>query len=146
MGSITLVVKILALYIEEKPHLVMRGCISYGEFISDGNFIVGPAVDRAAEHMNIAEGAFVWLLPNVTALFEIYVENLIMAAAMCRLPDLQFLAGRGEWEKIRDMHTHQICKQYEMPLKGGGFLTCSVINPFSYISDEGTARNLLKHI
>lgn len=57
-------VQILDLFLKNEPPLVLRGCVSYGEHLSEGNFIAGPAVDEAAEYMNVAEGAFVWLLPS----------------------------------------------------------------------------------
>jgi hypothetical protein len=43
------------------PPLAYRGCISFGAFAVDRQFILGPAVDQAAELHNLAEGAFVWL-------------------------------------------------------------------------------------
>jgi hypothetical protein len=46
------------------PSLSYRGCISYGEFELSDHFIVGPAVDEAAESMDLAQGAFVWLTPS----------------------------------------------------------------------------------
>jgi hypothetical protein len=46
-------VRVLDLYLEDKPSLVLRGCITYGEYehntTDTGSFIVGPAVDDAAE-------------------------------------------------------------------------------------------------
>lgn len=48
------------------PVLALRGCISVGEFEIDENFLIGPAVDEAAECMNIAEGAFVWLTQSAS--------------------------------------------------------------------------------
>jgi hypothetical protein len=64
VGLISQIIKVLDLLIKDDRPLVLRGCISFGEHLSEGNFIAGPAVDEAAEYMNMAEGAFIWLLPS----------------------------------------------------------------------------------
>jgi hypothetical protein len=46
------------------PPLAYRGAVSYGRFEMDDGFVVGPAIDDAAEHMELAEGAFVWATPS----------------------------------------------------------------------------------
>lgn len=63
-------VKILDLFIRDEPALTLRGCISYGEHLVRDNFIVGPAVDEAAEQQDLAEGAFVWLYPDAAQKYE----------------------------------------------------------------------------
>ncbi len=50
--------RLLDLFLEDEPPLILRGRITYGEHICDRNFIIGPAVDQAAEYMNIPEGGF----------------------------------------------------------------------------------------
>jgi hypothetical protein len=57
-------IKVLDHFRRDFPTLVLRGCITYGEHVSTGNFIVGPAVDDAAEGMDIGQGAFVWFHPT----------------------------------------------------------------------------------
>jgi len=60
-----------------EPAFVYRGCIAHGEFILEENFMVGPAVDQAAEAMNSAQGGFVWLTPSARSEFEAaYILNL----------------------------------------------------------------------
>lgn len=49
------------------PPLLYRGCIAVGDHLFDGNFIVGPAVDEAAEGFEKADGAFVWMMPSALA-------------------------------------------------------------------------------
>lgn len=47
--------------------LVFRGAVSYGQYLirpGKEQFIVGPAIDEAAEAMELAEGALVWLTPT----------------------------------------------------------------------------------
>ena len=48
--------------------LIYRGAISYGEYLDRGNFIIGPAVDDAAEWMNKPDAAVVILTPNASAM------------------------------------------------------------------------------
>jgi hypothetical protein len=53
------------LLIDSDMPLPLRGCISFGRHLCEGNFLIGPAVDQAAEYMNEPEGAFIWVLPGV---------------------------------------------------------------------------------
>lgn len=71
------IIRVLHLFLEGEPPLVLRGCVTYGEHLSNGNFIVGPAVDDAAEHMNIPEGAFVWLHPTAASKFRRFQARMI---------------------------------------------------------------------
>jgi hypothetical protein len=41
----------------QPPALAYRGCITYGKFDVQGNFLIGPAIDEAAELMGRAQGA-----------------------------------------------------------------------------------------
>ncbi len=60
-----LVAKITWRAAQATPVLAFRGCIGFGKFtIADRRFILGSAVDEAAENVNQAEGAFIWLLPS----------------------------------------------------------------------------------
>lgn len=66
-------IRVLDIYLKGEPSLVLRGYITYGDYEHDitktGGFIVGPAVDDAAENMEVSEGAFVWLRPEAAALY-----------------------------------------------------------------------------
>jgi hypothetical protein len=53
------------LFIDSEMPLPLRGCISFGHHLCEGNFVIGPAVDQAAEYMNEPDGAFIWALPAV---------------------------------------------------------------------------------
>jgi hypothetical protein len=121
------------IFIEDDPCLVLRGCISFGPHICDGNFIIGPAVDEAAEYMNIAEGAFVWLLPNAEAIF-VKSRN-----------DLEQLCNQ-DWTSLQEMQRKiilmlskfmfvsfiraPIAIPFKMPVKNLGTLECLVVNPW----------------
>jgi hypothetical protein len=63
-----------SLVIEEalktEPSLAYRGCIAYGSFEIDYPFLLGEAVDEAAEHHERAEGALIWLAPSALALWR----------------------------------------------------------------------------
>lgn len=83
--------------------LAYRGCISFGEFILEDNFIVGPAVDEAAEAMNLAQGAFVWLTPS---------------------------ALRIGGDSFKSASVRKIFVPYHVPLKGGDLFETMVAPPF----------------
>lgn len=87
------------------PALAYRGCIAYGDFAIEKNFIVGPAVDSAAEHMDRAQGALVWLTPDA----ERFLKHF-------NLP----IKARAEHGLI----------PYRVPLKGGDFYETHVVSPF----------------
>jgi hypothetical protein len=96
------VIQILDLFITGEPYLVLRGCITYGEHLSEGNFIVGPAVDEAAEHMNVAEGAFIWLLPSEAIRYRSTRERWTALLALDR-PDLWASAVEKRHKRGRDV-------------------------------------------
>jgi hypothetical protein len=52
------------LFVDSDIPLPLRGCISFGRHLCENNFLIGPAVDQAAEYMNEPEGAFIWVLPE----------------------------------------------------------------------------------
>jgi hypothetical protein len=65
MMSVVLIVgDIVRRAIEGSPALAFRGCLAAGLLRISGNFIIGPAVDEAAEWYECAEGAFFWLAPS----------------------------------------------------------------------------------
>jgi hypothetical protein len=87
------------------PALAYRGCIAYGEFALEKNFIVGRAVDEAAENMDRAQGAFVWLTPSA--------EKELRS-----------------WERMPYSLKEHALLEYEVPLKGGDRYTTHVVSPF----------------
>lgn len=52
------------------PPLAYRGAIAFGEFVIRGPFMIGPAVDEAAESEKFAEGALAWFCPSALRRFE----------------------------------------------------------------------------
>ncbi|MCC7290789.1 MAG: hypothetical protein IT449_01865 [Phycisphaerales bacterium] len=94
---------------DPKPGLCLRGAIGFGDYVIDGPILMGEAIDDAAEHAHLPQGAFVWLTPRA-------------AAARDAFRDLEM--------------THPpamgVIDDYHLPLKGGGHIACSIVNPFVY--------------
>lgn len=55
----------------EKPTLLFRGCIAAGPVYFDDDYLIGAAVDEAAQYMDEADGAFVWFLPSASRLLNL---------------------------------------------------------------------------
>src|ERR1700680_1703377 len=70
--------------------LPLRGCVSFGPHLCDGNVLIGPAVDQAAEYMNEPEGAFIWVLPGVA---ERHKSFLARSLATMNLPNEMIMAA-----------------------------------------------------
>src|SRR5260370_26270983 len=47
-----------------------RGCMTFGDFDMDDRFLVGPAVDEAAELYGQAEAAVLWLSPKAKSALD----------------------------------------------------------------------------
>jgi hypothetical protein len=93
----------LAMALLTPPALAFRGSIAVGQFLMDDNFILGPAVDDAAEHVNLAEGAFVWMTPSARAHEEAQVDSLV----------------------------NILSANWPVPLKGGSTYRTRVVLPFT---------------
>jgi hypothetical protein len=61
---------VMALGGKDAPCLAYRGCVAYGAFEIDQAFIVGPAVDEAANGEMLAEAAIVWFSPTAEAVIQ----------------------------------------------------------------------------
>lgn len=83
-----------------EPAIMYRGAIAIGDAAIQENFIVGPAVDEAAEVMNSAQGAFVWLAPSA--------QGAVIPTPFMVNPLVE----------------------YEVPLKGGDRLPSYCVTPF----------------
>jgi len=92
---------------DEPVPLAMRGCISRGRFAIVDRFVLGPAVDEAAEAADLAEAAIVWLLPSAS-------EELLPAMR----------------------HAHTIVMPYRVPLKQGATLTAPCVIPFYELKSD----------
>jgi hypothetical protein len=96
--------EVLRVAAEDEPVFAYRGCISFGEFQMQESFLVGPAVDEAAECMNLAQGAFVWLTSSAR-----------------RLPG---------WDSLVEESTSFFFVRNRVPLKGGDEYETWAIAPF----------------
>jgi hypothetical protein len=101
------------------PPWAYRGCIAFGEFYMEDRFLVGEAVDEAADNMNVADGAFVWLCLSARKAFE-------------RSPG--GFGGRGI-----------PLARYKVPLKGeAGSVDTFVASPFEWLSTVQRAQLVAK--
>jgi hypothetical protein len=92
------------------PALVYRGVVTVGRFAIDENFILGPAVDEAAELMDLADGAFVWLAPSAMRVGKIEPDD------------------DPEWSRMTF--------RYPVPLKDGRGIRTRVLSPFADCDPE----------
>jgi hypothetical protein len=104
-------------FIKELPHLPFRGCITYGQHIIEENFLVGPAVNEAAEYHEKAQGSFVWLLPSASADVDVFFESMCVAHQS------------GGYADVLRKRLDLICPKYPVPMKDGQHLTTRVISP-----------------
>jgi hypothetical protein len=88
------------------PAMAYRGVIAVGDFEIDPPFIVGPAIDEAAELMNLAEAAITWSAPSAREVI-----------ARTGGKDASALSG-GLWVP------------WQVPLKGGGVYDAFAVQPF----------------
>jgi hypothetical protein len=108
----------LAFALQEPPALAFRGSIAVGEFLIDDNFILGPAVDDAAAHMDLAEGAFVWMAPS----------------------------ARTAKRKSRGGGDDRYFSAFRVPLKGGSSYHTHVIAPFAECETEAARRSVIRQL
>jgi hypothetical protein len=126
-------VRVLDLYLQGQPGLVLRGCITFGYYehntTETGSFIVGPAVDDAAEKVEISQGAFVWLHPEAAELYRYAVR--------VQRKTVRLLHKRNDRQELLEGSKKSLCEPimvdpYDVPLKGGGRLRCPVLNPLAF--------------
>jgi len=120
--------EIMELFINDRPHLFVRGCITYGKHVTERNFLVGPAVDATAEHMDSAQGSFVWFLPPAS---EILDEWFAYKYNNFRRPE-----SLPTLKKIYEM----VSPKYSVPIKGGHHLNAYVVNPLYDKSSEDSEK------
>jgi hypothetical protein len=156
------------LFMDSEMPLPLRGCVSFGPHLCDGNFLIGPAVDQAAEYMNEPEGAFIWALPAVAerhksfrarclAIMELPNEMIMAAHRMAaergadaaegllKHPeagsDLFVEALRLTYAQI--LATPTIMENYPMPIKRGSVIDAAIINPFISARNEEDRKRIM---
>jgi len=88
-----------------RPPFAYRGSIAFDQLVIDDRFLLGPAIDEAAEAERLAEGAFVWLCPSA---YRVVQQGFGKTAAKS-LP---------------------LVPDYPVPMKNGAVHTTHVVNPF----------------
>lgn len=100
------------------PSINYRGAVAFGEFQIDGNFLIGPAVDAAAEQCEIADAAMVHIVPGATV-------------------DAFNAAHRVEVDTNGPHSSGALmCLEYDVPRKGRDGLRTLVINPFGVLEHK----------
>jgi hypothetical protein len=149
-------VVILHRFLQDEPPLALRGCIAYGSHECNRTFVVGPAVDEAAEYMNLPQGAFVWLTPLAAKYYQTFASHIAE-----ELPSLQsdagfldFLGRASEtmpgtpigaiYGALRALDSEKLGQilpllanyilpamvvNATMPIRGGQVLRCLMVNP-----------------
>jgi len=125
-----IVQSLMDLFLKDTPHLLLRGCITYGQHVTQKNFLVGPAVDDTAEYMNCAQGAFIWFLPPAADIIESKIETFY--------PGIEIVKKSFE----------ALFPKYKVPIKDSHYLNTYVVNPIYDKSpvDSDTIINLYKKI
>lgn len=104
------------------PPLVYRGTVSVGRFAIEDQFVVGPAVDEAAQAEKLAQGALVWCCPSaLDCISKAQAAPLLFAGNFENLPLVQ---------------------NYPVHLKGGDTIVSHVINPLSGNHERFIQRTL----
>lgn len=101
------------------PNLTFRGAIAFGKFHVDGPFLIGPAIDEAAEAHNLPEGAHIWLCPSA-----LDVISKSAGHAFGKDPGRRF-------PMIRD---------FPVPMKGGRTYRVDTINPLQFFPCRADAE------
>ena len=139
--------------------LALRGCVTYGQFRMEGNLIVGPAVDEAAEFHSAPQGAFVWLAPaaeRVKREFDLWLKSppgigfrkefgagaLDTMIELILVPTCVSMGVDPRVFRNMDLATRELwigavigpglfdtTCRYDMPVKGGDRITVSVADP-----------------
>ncbi len=134
-----LIGKVNNYFIKNKPNLILRGSVTFGEHLIQKNFIIGPAVDKAAEYEKLPNGAFIWLDPTAELLYKHniswnlaemdreYKELLHIVDDDCSLEQRKRRASLKA--RLATGHLPVIIDGYDMPLKDGNRLICSLFNP-----------------
>jgi|GEM_PF-5435524 len=118
------VVKIVQHGLSASPAFAYRGCISFGEYEDRDKFIVGPAVDEAAELERLAEGAIVWLGPSAHAVLEQINEG-------SSKPHVSAMSVF-----IQRFFLNDVFVPFAVPLKGSPDFNTLAVSPLSGLSIE----------
>jgi hypothetical protein len=157
------------LFIDHDIPLPLRGCISFGHHLCEGNFLIGPAVDEAAEYMNEPEGAFIWVLPGAAERNNAFLNRslgLIERQPKETLSNAMALAAKRGADEAAKIIEHPesgtdafiqamretyaqflqapiVIQGYPMPIRRGGFIDAAVINPLFSARTDAERRIII---
>jgi hypothetical protein len=156
------------LFVDSEIPLPLRGCISFGRHLCESNFLIGPAVDQAAEYMNEPEGAFIWVLPEAAErhkqfqqrsmeLMSVPNETIMAAQAIVAERGVEQIATllkspeagtepfvealRLTYAQILAIPT--VIDPYPMPIRKGGIIDAAIINPLIGGKDEAGYKRVI---
>lgn len=157
------------LFVDSEISLPLRGCISFGRHLCEDNFLIGPAVDQAAEYMNEPEGAFIWVLPEAAERHKQFRKRsmeLMSGTDETLMAVLTMLAERGAKQAIALLENPEagsvrfvealrltyaqflaipvVIDPYPMPIKKGGTIDAAVINPLLGGKDDEGYRRIIE--
>lgn len=140
---VSVVLEINDRFVRSDPKIVLRGCLTLGDHYISDKFIIGPAVDRAAELEKLANGAFIWLDSEATRAFAEYerFSREMIFTPLTKEQKTAILADSAvprERRLIKVLLSElgeptKVVSGYRMPIKGGDILKCDIINPLSRI-------------
>lgn len=93
--------------------LAYRGAIAVGDYEVSPHFLIGPAIDEAADVYGLAQGAFIWLMPAA------------------RDPV-------ARWLEPQPHNTHLV--KFDVPLKGGDAFNTYTVSPLEQAPTEAEAK------
>jgi hypothetical protein len=80
--------------------MAYRGSISFGDYEMDPPFIIGDAVNDAAEHYELADVAGVWLTPSALAIWRAGLDRTNPATAVAYHPYTVPLRSGGSFDSV----------------------------------------------
>lgn len=99
-----------------RPQLLFRGCMAAGRLREDVDFLIGPAVDEAAERFEKADGPFFWMSPSALDISARYADT------------------------FQDRIEPVLLTDYTIPLNNGEETRTCVFNYFGLVHDDGWRR------
>jgi len=63
--------------LDGSPQFLFRGCMATGRLNIDGDFLIGPAIDEAAELFEQSDGPFFWMAPSALRINDSYADTFV---------------------------------------------------------------------
>lgn len=148
-----LVEQINSYFLDREPHLLLRGCITFDDHLVEQNFIIGPAVDRAAEYEKLPNGAFIWLDPSASLLYSQfeqtiasvfeneYVEHRVRELLSNSTMPPHMGLGIAAYKAV-GKPPPIVVSAFRMPIKSGESISAMVLNPLARESHPDARKQL----